>query len=128
MLCPMNTDQQGENAQAETEDQQPDPHADVIAGVRLAHPGVGLYTYESASSGLFFVHRRATRGERDVYRKLTRAEKRSDAQDALTACILWPPKEELRKVIDENPFVVEMLETAILNASGLHLDAVAKKA
>lgn len=100
---------------------------EVVAGVRVAHRGVELYGYSSASAGLFFIYRRTEKGEREVYRKLTRDEKRSDAQDSLMSCVLYPPRAELVKLLDDNPFVVEMLETAILNASGLHLDAVQKK-
>ena len=100
----------------------------ILSGVRLANRGVELNEYTSASSGLYFVFRRCTRGEREIYRKLTRDEKRSDAQDSLMGCILYPAKADLVKVLDDNPFVIEMLESAILNASGLHLDAVVKKA
>ena len=38
-----------------------------------------------------------------------------------------PAEGEFATLLDDNPFLVEMLETAILNASGLHLDAVQKK-
>ena len=100
--------------------------AEIVAAVRLRHSGVDPYEYTGGD--LFFVYRRCTRGEREVYRKLTRDDRRSDAQDSLMACVLYPEKEPLKKTLDDYPFVIEMLETAILNASGLHLDAVSKKA
>lgn len=116
-------------AKAQTpEESEKERREKILAGVRLANRGVDLSEYSSASSGLYFVFRRCTRGEREVYRKLTRDDKRSDAQDSLMGCVLWPEKADLAKVLDDNPFVIEMLETAILNASGLHLDAVVKKA
>lgn len=100
---------------------------EIVAGLRVTNRGLQPFEYSSASAGIWIVYRRTEKGEREVYRKLTRDDRRSDAQDSLMSCVLYPPKAEFAALLDDNPFLVEMLETAILNASGLHLDAVQKK-
>ena len=99
----------------------------IVDAVQVKHPGVKLYGLWSDAAGRFFVHRRALRGERHVYRQLRSDGKVLDAQDALMSAVLYPEPAEFKKVLEEEPFAVESLENAILAASGVYLDAQRKK-
>lgn len=100
---------------------------EIVDGLKIKHAGVELYSLESEAAGAFFVHRRSTSGERRVYRQLRADGKGLEAQDSLLSAVLYPEAAELKKVLDEQPFAVEILENAILAASGVYLDAQRKK-
>ncbi len=99
----------------------------VVADLKIKHSGMDLFSYESPSAGAFFVHRRATAGERRIYMGLMEEGKRHDALDSLMSCVLYPDKPEFKKVLDETPFVAAGIADAILVASGVYTDAVRKK-
>lgn len=100
---------------------------EIVAGLKIKHPSVELHSVESESGGVFFVHRRSSAPERRIYRQLRADGKTLEAQDSLMSAVLYPEPAELKKLLDEQPFAVEVLENAILAASGVYLDAQRKK-
>lgn len=102
--------------------------AAIVDRLKLAHPNSEIHTYESASAGAFVVHRTANPAERRNYRKLRNEDKPLDAGESLMKCVLYPEAAEMTKLFETKPFFIEMLEDAILGASGIVLDAVRKKA
>lgn len=99
----------------------------VVDALKARHPSTQLYSVDSETAGEFYVHRRASDGERRIYRKLLADDKRLDAQDSLMGCVLHPEPTEFKKRREDAPFVVETLCDAILAASGIYLDVVRKK-
>jgi hypothetical protein len=99
----------------------------IVDKIKIAHPGVELHSVESESGGVFFVHRRANGPERRIYRQLRADGKGLEAQDSLMSAVLYPEATELKKLLDDQPFAIEILENAILAASGVYLDAQRKK-
>lgn len=98
----------------------------IVDALKLKHP-TDLYSVESESSGAFFVHRRSTASERRIYRQLRADGKTLEAQDSLLGAIVYPEAADLKRVLDEQPFAIEVLENAILAASGVYLDVQRKK-
>jgi hypothetical protein len=100
---------------------------EIVDGLKIKHAGIDLHSVESETGGVFFVHRRANGPERRIYRQLRADGKTLEAQDSLLSAVLYPDPAELKKLLDEQPFAVEILENAILAASGVYLDAKRKK-
>src|SRR6185437_14171 len=100
---------------------------EIVEALKLKYPAAQLHSIGSEAGGVFVVHRHASAAERRIYRGLKEEGKQLDAQDSLMSCVVYPEKVEFKKLCDEAPFFVEIVENAILAASGIYLDAVRKK-
>lgn len=111
--------------QIETDPPESQERLEIVAAARLKNQGKRVHGLETSYA--FFVHRGMSGSERRIYRGLQADGKVFDSQDSLLSCVLYPDKIALKDVLDDYPFAIEVLENAILAASGIDLQAKRKK-